>query len=211
MPTRIYEIFAGAPAAVSVGATLVGTASSGTPGAARTLTHPDASSGLVPIAYPINPDRTSNLDNAVMTTSLNSTVLTLGDRKLVSHPGNLADVICTEQWTAGRPVMSMNAGFFRLLYEYFINPPAFDPITPTYIQWAPSDKTTIVYNVQIVNLSTDSPTGDPVNQFDVNELIAGIGIGGGDAQDGQEAFDVGATGWLDKSIFLRLKMISVVA
>lgn len=211
MSFRIYEIFQGSPVEAADSTTILGTGSAGTPGAARRLVHPD-SDNIPPLSYPLNPDRTFNLDNEVLRVPFSSTVLTLSDRKLVRFEGNLADAVVTEVWIADGVKASMPTFFFRLLYEFLANPPAFDPITPDFIQWEPRDRSGKVYNVQIIDLSVgQSPGGDVLQKFDVNDgIVPGGASDGGDTQHGLDAFDDAGGGVMDRTVFLQMKVVSEV-
>lgn len=212
MASRVYEIFAGTPATASQVVTFIGTGSAGTPGAARILTHPN--SLLAPITYLTNPDRSLNLDNVVLSAPLISTALTLEDRKVFRFESNLADTIVTEVWEASGPKAAMVAAQFRLFYEYWINPPPFDAVNQTYIQWEPRDRNALKFNVEIVNLSVGGGGrggGDTSAQFDLNEIIPKGGVNdGGDTFMPLDSFDDSGSGLVDRNVVLQMKIVSQV-
>lgn len=210
MSSRIYPIFQG-PVAAAPTAIILGTASAGTPGAPRTLTHPDSAT-FPPIVYSLRPDRTLGLDNEVLVAPVGATVLTLSSRLLNAFGGNLSDQVVTEIWTAEGVKAPMPTFFFRLLFEYFANPPAFAQ-PEVFIQWAPADRSTKTYNVQLVDFTVGGgPGGDPTQRYDVDDkLLAGGKDDGGDTRHGLDEFDDAGGGIMDRTVTLVLKVVSEVA
>lgn len=210
MASTIYTIFAGSAASASVGPTLLGTAAAGTAGAKRILTYPAPAVGLPPIVYPIGPNQTTNLDNTVLLSPTVQTRLTLSTRNVNFQAGNLSDALITEEWAAVNGV-SMPTFFFRLLYEYFVNPPPFDAVNPTFITWAPADRNAKVYNVILVSLTTDSRDQDPTHRYNVRDQILAGGVAdGGDTQHAMDDFDAAGGGLMNKSVFLQMKIVGEV-
>lgn len=212
MASRTFIIGLGTPAATAT-ITLIGTASAGTPGALGTLTHPDSANFPV-VTYESNPDRVFNLDNEALISQFTSTIVTLADRKVVQFDGNLADTLVTETWTGSGQIAAMTAAFFRQLYELYVNPPVFDPISQTYIQWAPAYRSTKVYNVQITDLSVGGgPGSEPAQRFNVSDqIIPGGREDGGDTMHGLDAILPSGVvaGLVDLSVSLQMKIISEV-
>ena len=205
-----YTIFAGGAAAATTTTTILGTASAGTAGAMGTLVHPD-SANFPPIVYESNPDRVLNLDNDVLFGRLASTVLTLSDRKLVSQAETIVDVVTTEVWTASGPKVAMTTLFFRLLYEYYVNPPAFSAFAQEYIQWTPAYRNAKTYNVQIIDLTVGG-SNDPLGRFDVSDEIPPGGVNdGGDTQHGVDVLTGGVrAGMVDRTVALQMKIVGKV-
>lgn len=212
MPTRIYTIAQGNPTVAGQTLTLLGTGTAGTPGAKHVLTHPTA--GLAPLTYISNPDRILNLDNDVLVSPLITTALTLADRKVFRFEGFLADTIVTEIWIAGGTKMAMLAAQARLLYEYWINVPDFDPVSPVYVQYQPRSRNAKTYNVEIVSLSIGSGGGgggDTTRQFDFTEIIPPGGVkDGGDTLEPLENLDDSQSGLVDRTVVLQMKIINEV-
>lgn len=205
---RTYTIFPSSAPAETTSTTILGTASAGTAGARGLLTHPDSAT-FPPITYEVNPDRVINLDNEALPGRLSQTILTLSDRKLVSFTESLSDVVCTEIWQASGPKIAMTTAFWRLLYEYYRNPPPFDQFNQTYIQWSPAYRTDKVYNVQIIDLLTGG-AADPLQRFDLSdEIPLGGTTGGGDTPHGIDEVTGGIrAGMVDRSVFLSMKVVS---
>lgn len=166
--SKVYPISQGTPITAAVGLTFLGTGSSGTRGAKRWLVHPDSS--LPPITYFSNPDRTFNMDNDALPSPRVKAFRGLEDTTLVRFEDELSDVIITEIWTAAQGQrVSMPTFFFRLLYEYFVNEPEFDPVDQEYIQWYPRDRNDLVFNIEIMRLTVGG--GAQNNQlFDISDI-----------------------------------------
>lgn len=212
MASRTFVIGLGTPAA-SATITLLGTSSAATAGARGTLTHPDSANFPI-ITYEVNPDRVVNLDNELLVSQFSSTMLTLADRKLIQFDGNDADTLVTEVWSASGAKVAMTAAFFRQLYEYYRNPPAFDAVSQTYITWTPAYRNTNSYQVQIVDFTVGGgPGADPAQRFDVSDqLIAGGREDGGNTQHGLDTILTPGVraGLVDLSVFLQMKIIAEV-
>jgi len=116
--------------------------------ALRTLTYPDATI-LAPFTYTQNPTDWTNFDTAPMVKRPQVGVLrTLEDTKLTGWQGFAKDSSVTETWRGSDSEASMELDFLRQLYAYFENPPV-----SGFIQWAPVDRTSAVYNILIEKLS----------------------------------------------------------
>ncbi len=207
MGSSVYEIFDGGAPDVTLGPTLLGTATAGDPNAKRTLTHPD-SANFPPIVYPLSPNDSTNIDNVVLLAGSANTVLTLGNRQVVRQLGKLEDQIITEVW---KPVGNgvLPSFFARLLYEYYVNPPAFDPVAQTYIQWAPADRSTRVYNVELYAMGIGSTGASAEGQFRWNDEF-NYTPGYGDSVSMMEAFDAAGGGFFRATMAIKLKIVSEV-
>jgi hypothetical protein len=150
--SRTVFLGLGVPTTASSTLTIFDSGQAGELGAKRILTHPDGVN-FAPITYYRNPDRTFNLDNVVLTAPTSAAVKTLGGRQVVRFEGELEDVIVTEVWEGaeGRRA-AMPTSLFRQLYEYLINPPAFDAVNQTFVEYQPRDRSTKTYNVQLYQL-----------------------------------------------------------
>lgn len=206
--SRIYSIALGSPTIVPDTTTILGSGSQGTPGAKRRLVHPDAVN-FPPISYFSNPDRTFNLDNQVLPAPTITVVQTLSGTRVVRFDGLEEDVIITEIWTAQQnSVLSMPTFFFRQLYEYWINPPDFDPDPnlQEYIQWEPRDRTDKVYDVEITRLTVGG--GAQNNQlFDVSDSLRTTS---GSIAGPLDDLDASPTGVVDRTVLLQMRIVQEV-
>jgi len=191
--TATWTILPASTASATSTITLVESATAGTPGALRTLTHPD-SANFPAVTYSCNPDRTVNFDQDVLFPPTTQKLKTLGTTQVFVEANQLDDVTVTEIWTGTDTKTRMIASFFRRLYELAINPPAVG--TPEqFIVWAPADRTTDTYNV----------------------IITGVRLGGTDI-DFKEwgsyaagTLDTVETGLLDRTLELDLKIVSKIS
>jgi len=197
---RTYPILQGTVTTASTTVQLLPAGVTGTPGALRRLVHPN-SALMPPLVYFRNPDRRGNFDAQVLRSPLATLVRTIDDSKLVRFEENQQDVIVTETWEGE---LSMPTFFFRLLYNYFINPPAFSVVNPVYIQWEPRDESTDVYNIEILDLQLGS--GAP-SKFDVRKYS---GQGGSVIEHPGYGLDVSPTTFLDRPVTLTFRVVSIV-
>lgn len=206
--TRIYEIFLGTPVEAPSSVVILGSGTAGTLGAIRRLVHTD-SVNFPPLVYARNPDRTINLDNAVLPAPLSVAQLTLDSTRVTRFERRVEDVICTEIWEASPARAAMIAQQARLLYEYMANPPAFNPVTPVYIQWEPRDRTDRVYQVEILDLTIGGR--DAVDVFDFEPRRAGGGLfQGGSVANPLDDLDTVETTLVDREVRLRLRIVAEV-
>lgn len=210
--SRLYQIFAGAPVTVDEEVTILGLGPTGDATLRRRLVHPD-SENFEPILYWSNPDRTFNLDNEVLRAPITAVLRALEGSAVTRFDELVADVIITEVWVGTEQKFSMPAFVFRQLYEYLINPPAWAPAAPVYIQYSPQDKNPKTYNVELLRLAVGS-AGDPSQLFDVTEFFP-VGQGAGQAQADpleslDEAFANEGSGLLDRTVILQMKVVSEV-
>lgn len=211
MAESIYPIQLGVPVVAAAPITFLGTGSAGELGACRRLVYPTAESSLLaPIIYQwsafahcLNPTRTLNLDNTALVHPSTKVVKTLGTSKVLRQEETLSDVIVTEIWEA-KGGISMPTFFYRLLYEYLINPPAFVLTGANYIVWEPRDRTEKQYNVELLSL-TAGP-GDGESQHDVRD----IRTESGQYDDALTLANTQPTGVIDKEVRLRMRIVSEV-
>ena len=197
---RAFEIGLGTAAPEEDTRYLLGTLQTGTPGAKRRLVHPD-SDNWPPISYQQNPDWDANIDNELVPVPVGGkTVLTAESTKVIRWARTDEDVIVRERWTGGAKEASMETWFFRLLIEYWLNPPAINPSAQTYIQWEPRDRNAYVYNVEIVSIQTGSGKGE----LSFTDLVPYQGDIGGGMQDS----DVPGSGILLEPVELVMKIVS---
>ena len=193
MPTEdsTFEILAGSVVTTASTLTLVDAVSSGNAGALRTLTHPLGTTFPI-VTYNRNPTRTINFDQIPLFPPAAELVRTLGSTLGFVTQNAIDDVVVTEVWD-GSSKASMEASFFRKLYELSVNPPA--PNTPeNFILWAPADRTTKVYKVLIVGLRVGGQAG----KLDVFEWKS----------EALQGLDSVTTGILDRTVELDLLLIS---
>jgi hypothetical protein len=188
-----WEILAAESTTATQEVTIVEAASSGT-SAPRTLTHPDAANFPI-VTYNRNPARTINFDQTPLSPPSSETIRTLGTTQAFVTQNALDDVIVTEIWPGDGGQASMEASFFRRLYELCINPPNVeDP--EIFIEWAPKDRTSTVYNVILLDIRV----GGSPQKLDVKEW--------GSYPAG--TLDAVATGIIDRTVELDLKIVSEV-
>lgn len=200
--SSFIPIALGVPTVVASTITIISVGQDGTPSAKGLLTHPDTAN-FVPISYSRNPDFTTNLDNNVLTAPDATVVKTSTSSKLIRTEGVLEDVVCEEAWGAqpGSRI-SMPTFFFRQLYEYLINPPAFDADNQTFIQWAPRYRSIRIYNVHLYKLIVGSGSGASI--FTPHEY-RGIA---GPIRSPFEDQDVNPTGFMDNAVTMHLHIVS---
>lgn len=194
----------GTPTTVVSTLTILSVGSDGDPTAKGLLTHPD-SANFVPIIYARNPDFTSNLDNDILIAPDARIVQTSTAGKLVRTEGVLSGVEVVETWGAqpGSRI-SMPTFFFRQLYEYLINPPAFDATTQTFITWTPRYRSLLTWNVHLFKIIVGSGSGAAV--FTPHEFT---GIAG-PIRSAFEDQDVNPTGFMDQAVSVHFHIVSEV-
>lgn len=181
---------------------ILGSATAGTAGAPRILTHPIGAT-FPALTYYRNPDTDFNVDNEVLAGPLSSVQLTEGTTQLIRHQRGTDDVIVTEIWSARNGGISMPISFARLLLEYFLNPPVFSAVAQTYITWQPRDKNNRTYNVEIVDLQIGR------NRQGL-EMLRFAETPGPEIPTATEAIDVGA-GVLLTDVALVMRIVSLVS
>ncbi len=193
----------------------LGIGSAGDVDACRRLVFPtNVSPLLAPIVYSIkglcaNPDRTFNLDNAVLPHPITNKVLTIGSSRVIRFEELVPDVIVTELWEGGEGEAAMTTALFRQFYEYLINAPLFDPAQIDFITWEPRDRTARIYNVELLSLSAGGGAGE--SRFDVKDLRDAGGLEfGGSIENALDGLNALPTGIVDREVRLRMRIISEV-
>lgn len=199
--SAIYEIFEGTPAITQDEITYLGLGSDGDPGGLHILTHPD--SALAPIVYFKNPDRVVNMDNDFLASPFIGTHVTIGSTQVVRQERDVDDVIVTERWLGSDNRLSMPTAFLRSLIEYWINPPALSGGNPTYITWQPRSRNALTYQVELLSLRAGGSDGE----FDAGDLRPG---GGSEIQGPQDGLYNIPTGFVDREVELRMKLVAKV-
>ena len=189
----------------------LGIGSAGDPDACRRLVFPASVTPLLPpIVYSIanvcrNPDRTFNLDNAVLPHPITEAVRTLGSTRVIRFEEQEEDVIVTEQWVGSQRQLAMTTALWRQFYEYLINAKLIPSIGPDFIQWEPRDRTDRIYNVELLSLSVGGGEGE--RRFDVVDLKDD---GGGEIQNALDSLSPVPTGAIDREVELRMRILSEV-
>ena len=204
--TRIVFLELGVPTVSQSTLVLYETGQAGEVGAKRVLTHPNGDD-FSAIAYYKNPTRTFNLDNQVLVAPRSDAVPTLGSRQVVRFERGIDDVIVTEVWEgAENRRAAMPTSLWRQLYEYLRNPPAFDPVTQTFITWAPRDRTTLVYNVQLYQIRVGGGGSDE-QIFDIDDVRLPAST---EVKNPLETMDVTPDGFLTRNVQVKLHIVSLV-
>lgn len=208
--SRMYEIFQGTPTTIDEEVTILGLGPTGDATLRRRLVHPD-SANFEPILYFQNPDRTFNLDNELLRAPITAILRALEGSAVTRFEQVDADVVITEVWIGSTQKFSMPAFLFRQLYEYLLNPPAWTPGSPIYIQYSPQDKNPNTYKVELIRLVVGSG-GDPSQLYDVTEFFpAGAGSAVADPLAGLDAaFANEGSGLLDKTVLFQMKIVAEV-
>ena len=157
-------------------------------GALRRLSYPGST--FAPIVYADNPDVYTNFNTGPLDKRPRAfAASTLDDNVLIGWLGRSRDVAIEERWIGSTTMSRMTLPFFMALQDYYQNPPT----NGTYIQWAPRDRTTKVYNIVIEALSLS--------------LTGSAGQAGGDYE-----FDYIVTrhGYLAGTVALRFRIVSEV-
>lgn len=201
--TNIGVIGQGTPTVVTPSVEVLGAAQSGTVGALHVLTHPTSSS-FPPLTYDLNPTYVVNMDNKVLRPASSGLVQTFDSSAVVRFDFNVIDVPITEVWEGNRSNASMRGSFFRLLYEYYINTPTFDALSPEYITWQPRQFNAKTYNIEILDLTVG---GRGADAFRMRQLrlpaSTGAAAHGLEAQGQLDA-------WLQEEVRLRFRVVSEV-
>lgn len=211
MGTTLVVIQQGAAAVAEEEVQFFGIGSAGDPTACRRLVFPaNVTPLLAPIVYAIdglcaNPDRSFNLDNAVMPHPLTQAVRTIGTTKLLRFEEEDEDVIVTEVWEGSDTEAAMTTALFRQFYEYLINAQLVSSQGPDFITWEPRDRTTRIYNVDMLSLSAGGGEGEM--RFDVKDLRE---PGGGTIHNALTSINPAPTGLIDREVRLRMRIISEV-
>ncbi len=190
----------------------LGIGSAGDVGACRRLVFPaNVSPLLPPIVYSIaglcaNPDRTLNLDNAVLPHPLTEAVRTIGSTRVVRFEEQTEDVIVTEIWEGSDSRAAMTTALFRQFYEYLINA-ALIPSTGAlgFIEWEPRNRNDKTYTVELLSLSVGGGAGEA--RFDVKDLRE---PGGDQIQTGLDTINPVPTGLVDREVRLRMRVLAEV-
>jgi len=208
--SRLFEILQGTPTTEDEEVTILGLGPTGDATARRRLVHPDAVN-FEPILYWKMPDRTFNMDNEALRAPITAVLRALAGSQVTRFDEVVADVIVTEIWMGSDTAFSMPGFQFRQLYEYLINPPAWVPAAPVYIQYSPQDRNTKTWNVELVRMALGTG-GDPTQLFDLTEFFPpGVGSGQGDPLAYlDEAFLNEGSGLLDRTVVLQMKLVSEV-
>lgn len=212
MGTTIIVIQQGAAVVAEEEVTFLGIGSAGDRTACRRLVFPaNVSPLLAPIVYAIgdscaNPDRTLNLDNAVLPHPITESVRTLGTTKVVRFEEQDEDVIVTEVWEASDSDLRLTTALFREFYEYLINAKLVPSTGPDFITWEPRDRNTRIYNVELLSLEVGGG-GSPEQRFDVVDLRD---PGGANIQTATDPLNLSPTGLVDREMRLRMRIISEV-
>lgn len=207
MTFRNYQIQQGIAVTAQSSVQLLSAGQTGTRGARRRLVHP-TSGTFAPIVYYLNPTRTINFDNDVLRSPITSTIRTLGSTRVVQFAELAEDVIVQELWES-RPGLSMPVFMFRFLYEYLVNPPAFDAVSPVYIQWEPRDRTEKVYNVQVLGLEVGS-RGYSIRHWQSDGGPNDPGAPGATGLTPTDTMDVSPTAILDQPVTLTMRIVGEV-
>lgn len=189
----------------------LGIGSEGDVGACRRLVFPaNVSPLLPPIVYSIaglchNPNRTFNLDNAVLPHPLTQAVRTIGSTRVVRFEEQTEDVIVTEVWTGSDSLAAMTTALFRQFYEYLINARLI-PSTGVlgFIEWEPRDRNDRTYTVELLSLSVG---GEGEARFDVKDLRE---AGGDEIQTTLDTVNPVPTGLVDREVRLRMRILAEV-
>jgi hypothetical protein len=117
------------------------------PGGLGRLVHPL----LGTLDYEIAPDEWVNLDADILYGPVFAHTRTLRGNQSTRWQGYIGDVECTERWN-GR--VSMRAGQFRMLLDFWKNPP-----TSGYLIWSPNYVTANSYEVDLVAVTSGGQAG----------------------------------------------------
>lgn len=207
MAFRIYQIGQGVPVEAEDTIQLMSSGEPASPGSLRRLVHPD-SDLFPPLTYYANPTRTFNFANDVWRSPIINIQRTLSSTKVIRFEEVLEDVIVTEVW---EPLGGFSMPFFMFaaLYEYWVNAPALDIVTPQYILWEPRDETEDVYKVELVGLQLGS--GSPGRYNFRRHRAAGGPSAGGTIDTPTDTMDVSPTSLLDQPVALALRIVEKVS
>jgi len=207
MPTSsvTYSIFLGPTVDEDLAVELLSIGSPLTTSARRRLVHPDTE--IVPVTYFANPDEWDFFDTEPLPRPDAQALKTLGGTRVVRFEEALEDVIVVERWLAEGAKAAMPSHFLRQLYDVWRNPPVLSLTDPVYVQWEPRDRTTNVYNVEILDLSVGT-----AGRLEVTELLAQGGkFDGGDIENPLDPLNVLRTGLIPKQVTLTMRIVSEAA
>jgi hypothetical protein len=211
MGETLIIINAGPPVVAEEEVFFLGIASAGDPTACRRLVFPASVTPLLPpIVYSVagtcqNPDRTINLDNAVLPHPIIGAVRTIGSTRVIRFEEQEEDVIVAEIWNGSDRDLAMTTALFRQFYEYLINAKLIPAVGPDFIQWEPRDRTDRIYEVEILSLEVGG--GGEEERFDVVDLKD---PGGAEIQTATQPLNLTTTGLVDREVVLRMRIIAEV-
>ena len=211
MGETLIDVQQGAATVAEVEGEFLGLGSDGDPEACRILRFPSSvSAELAPIVYSVagvcrNPDRTFNLDNAVLPHPRTRVVETLGSTRVNRFERFAEDVVVTEVWNGSDSVASMSTALFRAFYEYLINARLIPALGPTFIEWEPRDRNDRIYSVELLSLTVGAGTDE--SRFDVVDFRDS---GGDTIQKAVDSLNTLATGIVDRSVTQRMRIIADV-
>lgn len=204
----------GDPIVVEEQVEFIGIGSAGDPAACRRLVFPAVTTPqIAPIVYSMfgicgNPTRTLNLDNDVLRHPYAAATLTLGSTRVTRFEQNEGDVIVTEIWEGGQSRASVTTALFRQFYDYLTNSALLGPTD--FITWEPRDRNDFVYQVELLSLSVGA--GDGESRFDVQDFRDPGGLDdGGSIANGLDGANVLPTGYVDREMELRMRIVGKVA
>lgn len=154
MPTLTSSTFfsvgnqATAVASVQLSIVPAGTGSAG--GFGR-LVHPT----LGTLDYSLPPHRWTNLDSDVLVPPVWASVKTLASTANTLWPGDLRDVVVSENWTPDAG-LSMPMPMLRMMLAFFLNPP--DLAAGEYIEWYPTYSCNLGFKVILEAVEVDGET-----------------------------------------------------
>lgn len=210
--SKLFHYDAATPATAEAGIRFLGTGSAGTRRALRRLVHP--TTGILPLVYWGNPDRTTNLDNDVLQHPITAALLALEGTKVQRFERETEDVIVTEVWEAAQGRFSIPTFFFRLLEQYLSNEPEFNAVSPVYIQWEPRDRNAYTYNIEILSLRVGQGRGEG-DFFDILDFRPSGGIydpeRGGEVMGILDDLNTEETGLVDQEVRFEFRIVSRAA
>lgn len=211
MPFRIYQIAQGEAVIAETTVQILPSGVSGQRGALRRLVHPDPDT-FPPVVYYRNPDRLYNFDGEELRHPITAAVRTLASTRTVRFEELTEDVIVVEEWNA-EGGLSMPLFLFQQLYEYLVNPPANDPLAPSYIHWEPRDQTDDVWEVEFLQLQVGggSPGRYSMKRWQADGGPNDSRTPGALILTPTDTMDVSPTALLDQPVFLTMRLIGVVS
>lgn len=214
MGSSLILIQQGDPLIVEQAVTFIGIGSAGDRGACRRLVFPQITTPAIPpLVYSAfglcaNPDRTYNLDNDVLQHPITSVDLTLGSTRVTRFETGIDDVIVTEVWEGSQNRMAATTALFRQFYDYLMNAALLGP--DDFITWEPRDRNSNVYQVELLSLTVGSGTGE--RRFDVQDFLEPGGIfQGGTIENAMDAANTLQTGFVDREMELRMRVVAKVS
>lgn len=214
MGESLILIQQGDPVIVEQAVTFIGIGSSGDRSACRRLVFPSVTTPAIPpLVYShfgicANPDRTFNLDNDVLTHPIVSVDRTLSSTRVTRFETTETDVIVTELWEGGPSRAATTTALFRQFYDYLRNSALLGPTD--FITWEPRDRNAFIYQVELLSLTVGSGSED--QRFDLQDFLDPGGLfQGGDSENALDAANVLQTGWIDREMELRMRIVAKVA